>query len=386
MSPINSKKNIVQDVMPPKRSIREVELSPRHKTKSVADIPTVSKPTKSADKDVFERPVSLKKNSGIKKTLPEYDYNEDPKNNHRFGLWIALSIFVLALAFGISSFWKGAIIKITPKNETAGFNEIFSAKKNTAGADLSFQTVTVTEDSSASVAATGQKQVDTNASGRIIIYNKGSISQKLIATTRFETPEGLIFRLNSAVTVPAQKGTLPGSVEGLVTADRPGESYNIGLKDFTLPGLKGTSKYTQIFARSKTSISGGFSGIKKIVSDEILNETDRSLESNLRQDMARNLLSQIPDNYILYPQSITFSFEPTGQVSTTTSDSSTAILRKKGTATGVIFDKGALTRATKSPRTIPTEVSSKYDIFIQSNSYTRKLDPGTKFLYELNKH
>lgn len=44
------------------------------------------------------------------------------------------------------------------------------------------------------------------------------------------------------------------------------------------------------------------------------------------------------------------------------------------------------TRATKSPRTIPTEVSSKYDIFIQSNSYTRKLDPGTKFLYELNKH
>lgn len=44
------------------------------------------------------------------------------------------------------------------------------------------------------------------------------------------------------------------------------------------------------------------------------------------------------------------------------------------------------TRATKSPRTIPAEVSSKYDIFIQSNSYTRKLDPGTKFLYELNKH
>jgi hypothetical protein len=44
------------------------------------------------------------------------------------------------------------------------------------------------------------------------------------------------------------------------------------------------------------------------------------------------------------------------------------------------------TRATKSPRTIPTEVSSKYDIFIQSNSYTRKLDPGTKFLYELHKH
>jgi hypothetical protein len=29
------------------------------------------------------------------------------------------------------------------------------------------------------------------------------------------------------------------------------------------------------------------------------------------------------------------------------------------------------------------DVMSKYDIFVQSNSYTRKLDPGTRFLYEL---
>lgn len=35
-----------------------------------------------------------------------------------------------------------------------------------------------------------------------------------------------------------------------------------------------------------------------------------------------------------------------------------------------------------NPRRIP--VSRKYDIFIQSNSYTRKLDPNTKFLYELD--
>lgn len=43
------------------------------------------------------------------------------------------------------------------------------------------------------------------------------------------------------------------------------------------------------------------------------------------------------------------------------------------------------TKATKSPKTIPQEVSRQYDIFIQSNSFTRLLDPGTKFLYELDK-
>lgn len=43
-------------------------------------------------------------------------------------------------------------------------------------------------------------------------------------------------------------------------------------------------------------------------------------------------------------------------------------------------------RGTKSPKTISKDVSRKYDIFIQSNSYTRLLEPGTKFLYELDKH
>lgn len=42
------------------------------------------------------------------------------------------------------------------------------------------------------------------------------------------------------------------------------------------------------------------------------------------------------------------------------------------------------TAGTLSPKKIPS-VSNKYDIYIQSNSYTRDLDPGTKFLYELDK-
>jgi hypothetical protein len=41
------------------------------------------------------------------------------------------------------------------------------------------------------------------------------------------------------------------------------------------------------------------------------------------------------------------------------------------------------TAGTISPRNL--DCSKKYDIFIQSNSYTRDLDPRTKFLYELNK-
>jgi acyl carrier protein len=41
------------------------------------------------------------------------------------------------------------------------------------------------------------------------------------------------------------------------------------------------------------------------------------------------------------------------------------------------------TKATLRPLSIPS-VMEKYDVFIQSNSYTRKLDRGTRFLYELD--
>ena len=41
------------------------------------------------------------------------------------------------------------------------------------------------------------------------------------------------------------------------------------------------------------------------------------------------------------------------------------------------------TKGNCRPLQIP-EVMNKYEVFIQSNSYTRDLDPGTKFLYELD--
>lgn len=40
------------------------------------------------------------------------------------------------------------------------------------------------------------------------------------------------------------------------------------------------------------------------------------------------------------------------------------------------------TRGKVRPLQIP-EIMEKYDVYIQSTSVNRKLDPGTKFLYEL---
>ena len=50
--------------------------------------------------------------------------------------------------------------------------------------------------------ATGQKEVIQKATGKITIFNKGFTAQRLVATTRFKSSNGLIFRIPQTITVP----------------------------------------------------------------------------------------------------------------------------------------------------------------------------------------
>ena len=105
-----------------------------------------------------------------------------------------------------------------------------------------------------------------------MIYNKYSAeAQIFVKDTRFETPEGKIYRIDRAVTVPGMKNsggqTVAGSVEATVYADKSGSEYNIGFSDFTIPGLKGGLKYEKFYARSKTPMTGGMKGTVPDISE-----------------------------------------------------------------------------------------------------------------------
>lgn len=121
------------------------------------------------------------------------------------------------------------------------------------------ETVTVTGQTSGSSSGNGSK-----ASGKILIYNEyGADSQQLVATTRFQSEEGKIFRLSKGVTVPGvmeRNGRRePGVVEADVIADGSGSEYNIGSTIFSIPGFSGSAKAGKIYAKSKSSMSGGSS-------------------------------------------------------------------------------------------------------------------------------
>lgn len=92
----------------------------------------------------------------------------------------------------------------------------------------------------------------TRAEGVVTLVNTMTAPQPLVATTRLLSPDGVLFRLKSGVTVPAG-----GRLEAVrVYADQVGEQGNIGPTKFTIPGL---SKWLQarVWAESTAAMRGG---------------------------------------------------------------------------------------------------------------------------------
>ncbi len=130
--------------------------------------------------------------------------------------------------------------------------------------------------------ATGKIVKEVKAEGTIRIFNDYSTSsQPLVAATRFVSDEGKLFRLVQGTTVPGQKmenGKLvPGTIDVLVRADVVGPDYNIGPSTFSIPGFAGTSKYTAFYAKSYSTMTGGFKGSSLSVSGQDLENAKKSL-------------------------------------------------------------------------------------------------------------
>jgi hypothetical protein len=148
------------------------------------------------------------------------------------------AVLIIGAGYVFASRSAGAKVVITPKQQEVSVDSQFNAQKGTSST-LQYQTVTISKDGKMVVEANGDEYVNTKASGTIIIYNNYSAdSQKLVASTRFEAPNGKIFRISQPVTVPGKKGDTPGSIEAIITADQAGPDYNVGLVDFTIPGFK----------------------------------------------------------------------------------------------------------------------------------------------------
>ena len=342
-------KNIVQDILPPER-------------KTIRNIPLPERRSGDNEKSVLE----IKNYNHVDDNKPEQVLKgqaQRTRNNSRIILWGIAGLSLMAVFFAVSSIFVKADITVTPKQQKISLNANFNAISGNVPDKLSYQIITITENESKQIQATGMEHVERKASGVIVVYNNySSASQKLIENTRFQTPDGLIYRIPDGIIIPGKSikdgVAIPGSIEVTVFADLPGEKYNIGLVDFTIPGFKGDPRFKEIYGRSKTTVQGGFSGDVKKVSDKDRTKADLEIKADLREKTLRAAREQIPEGFVLYDNAAFFTFDTLPE---TYQKDNQVTFSEKGTLRAFLFSKVNLTRAIVK-KTVQNSGSDKIEL------------------------
>ena len=198
-----------------------------------------------------------------------------------------------------------AEINITPKKEPLDVKLKVSSSDKFSSVDVKLNKIpgqlfniekTVTQ----TFTTTGEKEVAQKARGKITVFNEyGTTPQPLIATTRFQTPEGLIFRTLKGITIPGTKvengKIIPGSMSVEVIADKPGQSYNISASKFNIPAFDergDVGRYEKIYGKSNEAMKGGVIGKAKIVTESDFNAAKQTLSDQLKKDVEDSLKNQ----------------------------------------------------------------------------------------------
>lgn len=203
---------------------------------------------------------------------------------------------------------------------------------------LAFQTMTIGASATRSVPASGTAPVSKQASGKVTVYNTYSIaSQKLIANTRFEAPDGKIYRIRDSVTVPgatkkADGSLTAGTVTATVFADSPGPDYNRSATRFTVPGFKGDPRYAKFYALAD-SVSGGASGTQPAISQSDLTNAKKDMEQELTGALASTASGQLPEGFLPVPGAFAVTF---GDASVSDAGGGKASVTLAATATAAI--------------------------------------------------
>ncbi|MDQ5950141.1 MAG: hypothetical protein QG585_81 [Patescibacteria group bacterium] len=365
------------DIIPPeKRSIRNIPIPSRGRKKKEEEMPeeeVYSEPTPVAEEyqhykeeDPPEESLVAPKRHARKKEVPE-DFEPTIKATSvkkgfggRIGMWSIAILSIFALFFAFSLFLSKATVTVKAKTVSFETSKEITATKD--GADgLSYSTITTEDTKEATVTGKGEKEVTEKAKGKLIIYNNFSkANQNLVANTRFETPEGLIFRLEKATVVPGQKADsagklIPGSVEVSVIADVAGPKYNIGPSDFTIPGFKNDPKFNTIYARSKVAFSGGMEGKVAVISDEERKIARESLETELTTSLKEKIKAEIPKEFFLpegaFTVTVTFSEPIPGEANKAT-------IKATGKIVGYIFNQNQLVNSLSEEQISPNAMVS----------------------------
>jgi len=188
------------------------------------------------------------------------------------------------------------------------------------------------------VSANGTQHVSRAATGVLTVYNAYSTaSQRLIVNTRFEAPDGKIYRIHDSVVVPgttkdSSGAVVPGTATVSAFADSPGDGYNKGATQLTIPGFKGDPRYDKFYAKTP-EFTGGFVGEEVAVAPGDLQKAQDLLKQSLGDALRSGAQTQIPKEFMVIPGTLAINY---GAISQTPADGGKATISQTASATANI--------------------------------------------------
>lgn len=327
-------KNIIQDVVVKnRRSIRQISISrTRHSPRNEA-----RKIDANEFKEKKEEPARSESRKNIKKI-----------NVPKIIIWTIASLSLIFLLFSATSFFSTATVTVVPKVARITLNDSYLVRKDALSGELQFEVMTSRKKMSKQLEATETENSKTKANGKIIVYNNFSAApQRLIINTRFESEKGLIYKIPESIIVPGFKSVggkrIPGSVETKVFADEPGDKYNMKVSDlkgdFKIPGFKGDKRYDYFYARLKTDITGGASGLIKKVPAKILDDARNELRANIKSELIKEAYATKPQSSVLFADAFFIDY---GSLPDSSPSANKVEISESAAFYGIIFDEAKL--------------------------------------------
>lgn len=286
-------------------------------------------PKKQIDIDNPKKPKSY--------SLPNFpNTHKNPKN------WKAILVVLAALAVYVvvSLTFSKLKLELVPKSDLLPIDETLELSKSPKNGELIFSEISLVGKKSGEFVSTEKRSVTSKARGTITIKNDNSEAQVLVANTRFESPSGKIYRIEKQVVVPKL-----GYLDAEIMADKTGPEYNEeSLVDFTLPGLKeqNSPKFKTIYGKSKTKITGGFSGTSFVVGENDVKDARSKVLNTASLETKEDLVRKLPSESFLLAQSIRYLVSEENIKPNIGSPSENFSLEISGAATGAIVNRRLL--------------------------------------------
>jgi len=354
----------VSDILPtPKKGSNRARILERIEQKQKkTGVPEPSEPEEDfEEEEVYEEesPVVVKSFTEKRKQKPMRKVRHMRRPSVRLsrrGLYISGSVVTGLVLLGVILFYTlpHADIILTMKKTSVGVEDTILVTTEETTSSVSSGVITIPgellsakKNFAMQFGATGKNLVEEKARGILTVYNDFSSSpQRLVATTRFESPDGKIFRTPEAVVIPGAKVSgdvlTPSSIDIEVVADKAGEEYNLpGGLEWTIPGFAGTSRFAGFYAENKESMSGGFSGEKLYPSGEEIELAKATAETSLESNLKTELATLMSDEFSLLDKAVRFKIT-TQEVQEDKTNPGTFFVYTEGEMQYLIFRKDAL--------------------------------------------